>query len=108
MSRSSGATAASWPSMRRRRHPAPSRRATGVALNPAAVAGPARPIAGPILSVGGRTVRLFGVRPADAREHCGPGSGVAASCVSAANAALSGAARRQCQRHLHPAAGPAR
>jgi endonuclease YncB( thermonuclease family) len=68
--------------------PAPSRRATGVALDPAAVAGAARPIAGPILSVAGRTVRLFGVRAADAREHCAAGGGVAASCVTAANAAL--------------------
>jgi endonuclease YncB( thermonuclease family) len=68
--------------------PAPSRRAIRVALDPGLVAGPARPIAGPILSVAGRTMRLFGVRAADAREHCGPGGGIAASCVTAANAAL--------------------
>jgi endonuclease YncB( thermonuclease family) len=68
--------------------PAPPPRATRAATDPAALAGAARPISGPILSVAGRTVRLFGVRAADAREHCGPGGGVASSCIAAANAAL--------------------
>ena len=66
----------------------PPPRASQAALDPGAIAGPARPVSGPILSVDGRTVRLFGVRPADAREHCGPGGGVAASCILAANAAI--------------------
>ena len=66
----------------------PPPRPTPVAADPATIDGTARPIAGPIISVAGRTVRLFGVRAADARERCTPGSGGGASCAEAARAAL--------------------
>ena len=70
--------------------PLPPRRphATAVALDPATLGGAARPVSGPILSIAGRTVHLFGLRAADARERCAPGRGAAASCADAASAAL--------------------
>jgi endonuclease YncB( thermonuclease family) len=61
---------------------------TAAVVDHAALGGAAQPIAGPILSVAGRTVHLFGVRAADARERCASGRGAAASCAEAARAAL--------------------
>lgn len=70
--------------------PAPPR--PRAAARPAAVAPPAPPIGGRArpaadasLSIDGRAVRLFGVRPADARDRCGEDG---ASCGEAARAAL--------------------
>jgi endonuclease YncB( thermonuclease family) len=67
--------------------PRPSR-ATAPVVDPAMLGGAARPVAGPILSIEGRTVHLFGVRAADARERCAGGRGASASCAEAARAAL--------------------
>ena len=68
--------------------PAPPSRATKVAISQAALGGAARPEGGVKLSVAGRTVHLFGVRPAESRERCAEGNGKAASCNDAARAAL--------------------
>jgi endonuclease YncB( thermonuclease family) len=46
------------------------------------------------LAVGGKTVRLFGVRVAEPRDRCGLGSGDARNCVDVARDALAQRLRR--------------
>ncbi len=73
---------------RRRRCPARPPRAAHAAVAmapPAPIGGRAKAADAASLSVDGRAVHLFGVRPADAHDRCGEQS---ASCGEAARAAL--------------------
>ena len=50
--------------------------------------GVAQAVGATVLTVGGRSVRLFGVRVADPRDHCGLGTGDNRSCADVARDAL--------------------
>ncbi len=54
----------------------------------AALNGPATAATATSLAIGGRTVQLFGVRPADPRDRCGTADGANELCVDAARTAL--------------------
>jgi len=57
-------------------------------------AGPAQATGGAVLDVGGRVVRLYGVRSADPRDQCSLGPGDARNCADVARDALAQRLRR--------------
>ncbi|HEY3919367.1 MAG TPA: hypothetical protein VGL83_16370 [Stellaceae bacterium] len=68
--------------------PPPPAAAPGAMPTPVTFNGAAQAAGATVLTVGGRSVRLFGVRVADPRDHCGLGTGDNRSCADVARDAL--------------------
>jgi endonuclease YncB( thermonuclease family) len=60
----------------------------GAVTTPVTFNGAAQAVGATVLTVGARSVRLFGVRVADPRDHCGLGTGDNRSCADVARDAL--------------------